>query len=107
MQAKGSKAVFDPRPLQLRQPSVKATESLRCDLLAINKPCGFLSILVPPVENIFHDHTYSKSSVVSNENTDPATQEVVCHMDAEEVDRSALADDVAVSGDQRVANNLG
>ena len=86
MRARGSMAVFDPRPLHLRQPDVKAMESLRCDLLAISKPCGFLSLLIPSVEKISHDHTYSRSSVVSNENSDPATQEVVCPIDAEEVD---------------------
>ena len=57
--AKGSQMVYDPRPLHLRQPDPQAVETLRCDLLAINKPCGFTNIIVPSVEKIRHDHTYA------------------------------------------------
>ena len=62
IRAKGSKMVFDPRPLHLRQPDPEAIEKLRCDLLAINKPCAFLNIIVPSVEKVLHDHTYSSQS---------------------------------------------
>ena len=62
VRAKGSQMVYDPRPLHLRQPDPQATEKLRCDLLTINKPCGFSNILIPSVEKIVHDHTYSTQS---------------------------------------------
>ena len=52
--------MFDPRPLHFRKPDLNAMENLRCDLLAINKPCGFLNLLVPSVEKISHDHSYNK-----------------------------------------------
>ena len=45
VRAKGSLAVFVPRPLDFRKPDSNAMENLRCDLLAINKPCGFLTLL--------------------------------------------------------------
>lgn len=57
VRAKGSQMVYDPRPLHLRQPDPQAIEALRCDLLVVNKPCGFSNILVPSVEKILHDHT--------------------------------------------------
>ena len=34
-------------------------ETLRCDLLSLNQPCAFLDILVPSLDKITHDHTYS------------------------------------------------
>ena len=58
VQAKGSQMIYDPWPFHLRQPDPQAIETLWCDLLANNKPCGFSSILVPSVENIMHNHTY-------------------------------------------------
>ena len=54
--------IYDPRPLHLWQPDPKAIENLCCDLLSINKPCGFTNILVPSVEKIMHDHPYSSQS---------------------------------------------
>ena len=57
--AKGSQMVYDPHSLHLRQPDPQAVETLRCDLLAIYKPCGFTNIIVPSVEKIRHDHTYA------------------------------------------------
>ena len=47
--------IYDPRPLDLRQPDPQAIETLRYNLLAINRPCGFL---VPSVEKVMHDHSY-------------------------------------------------
>lgn len=50
---------FDPRPEDMRMLDPKASERLRCSLLGLNKPCAFLHVLVPDVEKIYHDHTYS------------------------------------------------
>ena len=54
--------IYDPQQLHLWQPDPQAVEKLRCDLLAIIKPCGFINILVPSVEKIMHDRTYSTQS---------------------------------------------
>ena len=62
VRAKGSKMTFDPRPLHLRKPNTQAVEQLRCDLLAINKPCAFLKIIIPSIEKIARDHTYCSQS---------------------------------------------
>ena len=51
---------FDPRPESLRTPNPTATEQLRCSLLALNKPCAFLHILVPGVKKVLHDHSYTR-----------------------------------------------
>ena len=51
---------FDPRPESLRTPNPNASEQLRCSLLALNKPCAFLHILVPDIEKVWHDHSYSR-----------------------------------------------
>ena len=42
--------VYDPRPLQYRQPESQAIEKLRYDLLYINKMCGFSNKLIPSVK---------------------------------------------------------
>lgn len=55
VRAKGSQMIYDPRPLDLRQSDPQAIEALRCNLLSINRPCGFLNILVPSVESVMHD----------------------------------------------------
>ena len=61
----GSNVVFDPRPSQtlIQQQSAAAgddlrLEKLRCDLVALNVPCGLLNILVPDTRRIEHDHCY-------------------------------------------------
>ena len=54
-----SLVVFDPRPLALRQENHKRVEQLHCTLLNFTQPAGFLSILLPSVSKIQHDHTYS------------------------------------------------
>ena len=72
VRAKGSQMVYDPRPLHLRQPDPQAVENLRCDLLSINKPCGLSNVLIPSVEKVLHDHTYSIQSGsvhISNESS--------------------------------------
>ena len=51
---------FDPRPESLRTPNPNASEQLRCSLLALNKPCAFLHILVPDIKKVWHDHSYTK-----------------------------------------------
>ena len=67
-----SSVIFDPRPKQFRKRNPNTIEKLRCNLL--NK-CGkenaaFLTILVPSIANIEHDHTYaSKIIVVENQTT--------------------------------------
>ena len=48
----------------LRQPhqctlDTTAVETLRCNLLSLNQPCAFLNILVPSLDKITHNHTYS------------------------------------------------
>ena len=52
-------SAFDPRPKSLRTIDTKASEHLRCSLLALNKPCAFLHILVPDIDKVKHDHPYS------------------------------------------------
>ena len=51
---------FDPRPKSMRVDDPKACEELRCRLLALNKPCAFLHILVPDTDKVFHDHNYAQ-----------------------------------------------
>ena len=52
---------FDPRPESLRPPNLNATEQSQCSLLALNKPCAFLCILVPDVKIVWHDHSYPRN----------------------------------------------
>ena len=52
-------SVFDPRPPSFRSHVPEASEQLRCSLMALNRPCAFLHILVPDVGVINHDHSYS------------------------------------------------
>ena len=56
-----SASTFDPRQPDDCKLGSEALEKLHCDLLSLNQPCAFLNILVPSVEKIRHDHTYSKS----------------------------------------------
>ena len=77
VRAKGSQMIFDPRPLHLRQPDLNAIEVLRCDLLAINRPCGFISLLVPPVEKVMHDHSYAARNPLGTTHTS-VSEESVC-----------------------------
>ena len=73
-------SVFDPRPEHLRTLDPKVSEHLRCSLLSVNKSCAFLHILVPDVEKIHHDHSYSldpslwepASTATNDDNTDNA-----------------------------------
>ena len=64
----GSNVVFDPRPSQthIQQQSTAAggnlrLEKLRCDLTALNVPCGLLNILVPDTRKIEHDYQSNHS----------------------------------------------
>ena len=41
VRAKGSQMAYDPRPLHLRGVNMQAIDTLRCDLLHINKPSLF------------------------------------------------------------------
>ena len=50
--------VYDPRPMDLRAPDPVLLEDLRCDLINLGQPCGFLNLLLPSVEKIEHDHCY-------------------------------------------------
>ena len=50
---------FDPRPLEHRQIRSRGIEKLRCDLLQLNQSFAFSDVLVPLLDNITHDHTYS------------------------------------------------
>ena len=52
-------SVSDPCPESLRTPATHKLEQLRCSLLALNKPCAFLHILVPDVKTVQHDQSYS------------------------------------------------
>ena len=73
---------FDPCPDSLKTPNPNASEQLWCSLLALNKPCVFLHILVPGIKKVWHDHSYSRyphsvesapSVSINNEpNTTPA-----------------------------------
>ena len=56
-----SSVVFDPRPKQFQNCNPNAVEKLRCDLLnkCVKGNAAFLTILVPSVVNIAHDHTYA------------------------------------------------
>ena len=51
---------FDTRPESFRTHNPNASEQLRCSLLALNKPCAFLHILVPDIKKVWHDHSYSR-----------------------------------------------
>ena len=50
---------FDPRPINLHQPDSEALETLRCDLINLDQPCAFTKILIPSVDKVLHDHSYS------------------------------------------------
>lgn len=52
------KTTFDPCPLHLQKPDTQAIDQLPCNLLAINKPCAFLNIIILFIDKIAHDHTY-------------------------------------------------
>ena len=52
---------FDPQPQEHRILHKDTIEGLRCDLLAQNKTCAFLKLLVPTVDKIKQDHSYSKA----------------------------------------------
>ena len=54
-----SPSCYDPCPPEYRQVSLEAVEKLHCDLLSLNQPCAFLDILVPSVDKVMHDHSYS------------------------------------------------
>ena len=54
-----SLVVFDQIPLALRQENQKRVEQLHCTLVNFTQLAGFLSILLPSVSKIQHDHTYS------------------------------------------------
>ena len=56
--ATGSQLVFDPCPLSHRQPDPLALETLRCDLISLGQPSGFLSVIVSTLEKIRHDNHY-------------------------------------------------
>ena len=51
---------FDPRPIDQRKIGDEVVEKFRCDLLSLKEPPAFLDSLVPSVEKIKHDHTYSQ-----------------------------------------------
>ena len=53
--------VFDPRPQQFRVESSVLVENLRCDLLnsRSTESCALLTVLVPSLLSIQHDHTYA------------------------------------------------
>ena len=55
-------STFDPCPESTKSRDVNASERLRCSSLSLNKPCAFLHILVPDVEKVRHDHSYSLNS---------------------------------------------
>ena len=59
----GSMMVFDPRPSNERLSDPKALERLRCDLLGLAQPVGFLNIIIPSTEAIIHDHCYASASL--------------------------------------------
>ena len=52
---------FDPRPNQFQNCNPNAVEKLQCDILnkCVKGNAAFLTILVPSVANIAHDHTYA------------------------------------------------
>ena len=56
--SRGSKAVFDPRPLKFRTPCPQRLEELRCNLLKLEKLPSFLNVILPSVDKIQHDHCY-------------------------------------------------
>ncbi len=51
--------VYDPRPLSLRHGSTTALEQLRCDLINLPQQCALTNILIPSVEKIQLDHSYT------------------------------------------------
>ena len=59
-----SSVVFDPRPKQFQSCNPNAVEKLQCDLLnkRVKENAAFLTILVPSIANIAHDHTYASKS---------------------------------------------
>ena len=61
---KKSSVVFDPRPKQFQNCNPNAVEKLRCKLLnqCDEGNAAFLTILVPSLAAIAHDHTYARKS---------------------------------------------
>ena len=58
---------FDPHPEDMRTFDSKACERLGCSLLDLNKPCGFVHVLVPDVAKIEHDHSYSSKATTGTD----------------------------------------
>ena len=74
--------MFDPRQPHQRTLDTTAVETLRCDLLSLNQPCAFLGILVPSLDKITHDHTYSLLSgnedvEITSELAEPSESDVL------------------------------
>ena len=61
MESSQSPSNFDPRPANMCSVDLRAIDILRADLLNICHACAFTTILVPSVERVLHDHTYSKT----------------------------------------------
>ena len=57
-QSSGAQSIFDPRLLSMREADQAALEQLRCDLLNLGQPSGFLSVIVLCVKKVEHDHCY-------------------------------------------------
>lgn len=53
-------STFDPHQPDRHKLGSETMEKLHCNLLVLNhQPCAFLDILVPSVDKIRHDHTYT------------------------------------------------
>ena len=82
-EGKGSSlSMFDPRQPHQRTLDTTAVETLCCDLLSLNQPCAFLDILVPSLDKITHDHTYSllsgdKEVEMTSELAEPSESDVL------------------------------
>ena len=81
-----SSVVFDPRPKQFQKCNPNAVEKFRCNLL--NKcdkgNAAFLTILVPSLAPIAHDHTYASKSKGAEDLTTNETAECEENEDDEE-----------------------
>ena len=82
-EGKGSAlSMFDPRQPHQCTLDTTVVETLRCDLLLLNQPCAFLDILVPSLDKITHNHTYSllsgdKEVEMTSELAEPSESDVL------------------------------
>ena len=103
--------IYDPRPEQFQKVLPSSIEQLRSDLLndSCTKSCALLTILVPSVRSIQHDHTYALHDGDIKEVVSPQPQNLIhlseCNtriiQDEHRDEIQAVVDDLCVTSARR------